>query len=240
MGVAISRPPSRLSPDDRDAIGAFAARATWPSGFVVYERGTRADGIFIVLRGHIVLRSKLKNGRGFVPTIVGPDETFGCEGLAPGGSYSADAVADEECETLFLGSKRVRHLMRERPEHGMALVGQIASERTFLVERLHEVATLSVEQRLIAALVRFEDSGTFTAPDGRLELTPARYRILCEYVGATRESVSAVLGRLANEELVDRHDGTMYVAPLPQLIERFEPTWLEHPGSFEGTRATMH
>ena len=227
MGVAISRPPARLSPEDRDVIAGFAARATWPAGFLIYERRARADGIFIVLRGHVVLRSRVKNGRGFVPSIVGPDETFGAEGLAPSGIYGTDAIADVESETLFLGSTRMRSLMRECPQQAMSLVAQMASERVYLVDRLREVATMSVEQRLIAALVRLAGCGIFTSPDGRLELTAARYRLLCEYVGATRESVSVVLGRLAAEDLVDRTGSTTWVAPLSQLVERFQPIGLD-------------
>ena len=210
-------------------IAGYSARATWPAGFTIYERSSRADGIFIVQRGRIVLRSRVKNGRGFVPMIVGPDETFGSEGLAPGAGYATDATADVETETLFLGTERVRNLMRERPQHAMALVAQVMAERSCLCDRLREIATLSVEQRLIAALVRFAGSGTFVAPDGRLELTAARYRILCEYVGATRESVSLVLGKLAAEDLVDRTGNTMTVAPLARLLEKLEPATID-PG----------
>src|SRR5688572_33160919 len=44
----------KLSQADRAAIAAYAARATWPSGFMVYESASRADGVFVVLRGCIV------------------------------------------------------------------------------------------------------------------------------------------------------------------------------------------
>ena len=73
---------ARLSRDTLDAIAKYAARATWPTGFSVYQRGAAADGVFVVVRGRVVLRSRVKAGRGFIPTIVMPGGTFGSEGLA--------------------------------------------------------------------------------------------------------------------------------------------------------------
>lgn len=228
MGASSTRGfASRLAPEDRDVIAAYAARASWPSGFLIYERGGRADGIFLVQRGRVILRGRAKSGRGFVPAILGPLETFGAEGLAPNASYVCDAAADGETETLFLTCARFRSLLREQPGHAFALIGQAMAERTACLERLQEMATLSVEQRLITAFVRLADAGVFLDAGGRLELTAARYRLLCEYVGATRESVSTVLGKLAAEELVDRSGSTMTIAPLSRLLEKLSPAWLD-------------
>ena len=185
-------------------IQDYAARASWPAGFQIYERGTSADGVFIVVRGRVVLRSRVRAGRGFVPWVATPGETFGAEGLSPNGAYATDARADEETETLFLSTTKLRAFIREQPVHALAVVGQVMAERTSLLEKLRELTTLSVEQRLVAALRRMAAHDSFTQSDGRIELCSARYRLLCELVGATRESVSLVLGRLSGEGLVER------------------------------------
>ena len=212
----------RLSPDDRAAVASYAALATWPSGFVVYESGARADGVFIVLRGCIVLRNRVKAGRGFVSAMAGAGETFGSEGLARRGRYATDARADGETETLHLSSAAFRAFMREQPQHAITLVGQIMVERASLLQRMRELATLGVEQRLILALLRLARSRAYTADSGNVVLGTTQYRLLCEMVGATRESVSLVLGRLAREGLVTR-DGARYViAPASALEHRLE------------------
>ena len=61
---------SRLTLEEMLPIASYGAKASWPSGFQLYQRGTRADGVFIVLEGHVVLRNKIKVGRGFVPVIL--------------------------------------------------------------------------------------------------------------------------------------------------------------------------
>jgi CRP/FNR family transcriptional regulator, cyclic AMP receptor protein len=211
---------NRLPGEERIALTAYAARAQWPSGFQIYERGGQADGVFVVLSGRVVLRSRVRAGRGFVPWIATPGETFGAEGLSNGGVYATDARADEPTETLFLSAAKLRAFVREQPSHALALIGQVMAERTALIDKLRELTTLSVEQRLVAALQRMALHDSFLQDDGRIELGSAHYRLLCELVGATRESVSLVLGRLSGEGFVERVGGSIFIAPSARLFDR--------------------
>jgi CRP-like cAMP-binding protein len=213
---------ARLSDTERSALQGYAARAAWPAGFQIYERGASADGLFVVTHGRVVLRSRVRAGRGFVPWVATPGETFGAEGLSPNGVYATDARADDETETLFLSSSKLRAFIREQPAHALAVIGQVMAERTALLEKLRELTTLSVEQRIVSALRRMAAHDSFTRDDGRIELCSAQYRLLCELVGATRESVSLVLGRLTGEGLVERSGSTLYVTPSPRLFERLD------------------
>lgn len=212
----------RLSQGERDGLAEWAARATWPAGFVIYQRGAPADGLFVVTRGRIVLRSRVRAGRGFVPWIATPGETFGSEGLNPGAVYGTDARADEESETLFVSSAKFRQMMREQPQRALALVSQLSAERAALLDKLRELTTLSVEQRLITTLLRLSSNACFTRPDGHIVLGNSHYRLLCELVGATRESVSLVLARLTGDGLCERDGTSLIVAPAPRLLERLE------------------
>jgi CRP-like cAMP-binding protein len=221
-----------LSSVDRDALSAYAARASWPAGFAIYQRGAVADGVFVVMHGRVVLRSRVRAGRGFVPWIATPGETFGSEGLAQNTRYATDARADVESETLFLSSAHFRAFVREQPQQSLALMNQLMAERAVLLDKLRELTTLSVEQRLIAALLRLTNNKTFTDDDGRVSLCAARYRLLCELVGATRESVSLVLGRLTAAGLVERRGTTLIVAPQAQLAERVDAAGADNELAF--------
>src|SRR5262245_60988379 len=169
---------ARLTEAERETFVAYAARASWPAGFAIYQRSAAADGVFVVTRGRIVLRSRVRAGRGFVPWIATPGETFGSEGLSQNARYATDARADEESETLFLSSARFRAFIREQPQHSLTLVNQLMAERATLLDKLRELTTLSVEQRLVATLVRMANNHTFTREDGRIVLCTNRYRLL--------------------------------------------------------------
>jgi hypothetical protein len=59
-------------------------------------------------------------------------------------------------------------------------------------------------------------------------LCTTRYRLLCELVGATRESVSLVLGRLTADGFVERKGTSLIIAPPARLAERFEAGTLDN------------
>lgn len=212
---------TRLPTTTVEALLAYTARATWPAGFVIYLRGAPADGLFLVLEGRVVLRSRVRAGRGFIPWIATPLETFGAEGLSSTPRYSTEARADEEAATLFLSSSRYRSFLREQPQHATVLIAQVLGERSALLEKLRELTTMSVEQRLIVALARMATFDTFTGEDGTLVLNTNRYRLLCELVGATRESVSLVLGRFTGEGVIERKGNSLVVTP-GRLMGRME------------------
>lgn len=204
---------SRLAPEEVAAISAYGAKAVWPSGFQLYQRGAPADGVFIVLEGHVVLRNKIKVGRGFVPVIATIGQTFGSEGLTPGSCYVTDASASEETKTMFLSGAQFRAFVRERPAQTIPLLSQIMSERAYLLEKLHELAALNVDQRLMSTLTHLSSDRSFTAPDGRLKLENNHHRLLCEMVGATRESIALALSRLVSAGIAERRGMTFLIEP---------------------------
>jgi len=207
------RKRSKLVADDIVALAGYGARTTWPANFQIYQHGAGADGFSLVLRGHVVLRNRIRTGRGFVPAIVTPGETFGTEGLTLGGTYVTDANAADDTETLFIGGLRFRAFVRERPREALHLVGQLMSERSHLLEKMHELASQSVEGRLVASLQRLSCDRSFLAADGSLRLELKHHRLLCEMVGATRESIAQALGRLVGSGLAERKGMAFFVAP---------------------------
>jgi CRP/FNR family cyclic AMP-dependent transcriptional regulator len=172
----------------------------------------------------VLLRTRVKSGRGFITAVATSGRTFGGEGLAAavrnGAVYVTDARADDETETLYLSGARFRALVRERPPQAFALFGQIMAEYGALLDKLRELATLSVEQRLVAALVRMARQEMFADDRGGVTLDAGQYRVLCELVGATRESVSLVVNRLVSEGLIARRDGGIAIAPVSELVAR--------------------
>lgn len=204
---------ARLSAEGATALAAYGARTTWPSGFQIYQKGTQADGFSIVLRRHVVLRNKIRTGRGFVPAIVTPGETFGIEGLTNEKTYVTDAYAADETETLFVSGVQFRAFVRENPAAALEVMSQLMSERAHLLEKLHAMASQNVEQRLIASLHRLASDRSFLASDGRLKLELKHHRLLCEMVGATRESIALALGRLVGSGIATRRGMAYMIAP---------------------------
>ena len=220
---------TRLTREQRESIGKYGARTFWPAGFAIYELGAVADGVFIVARGQVALRNPVASGRSFVPWVATAGETFGGEGLESDSRYASQARAEEETETLHLSTARFSALMREQPSHALALVRQLMAERTSLLEKFAQYATLTVEQRLVAALVHMARSREVPAGAADGEPVMVSRRLLGELVGATRESISLVLGRLSSEGLIQRAGNSLVIADVDGLVAR-----LVRPGARTG------
>ncbi len=183
----------------------------------------------MVLRGQIVLRNQLGSGRSFVPWVATPGETFGAEGLEGSASYASQARAEEESETLHLSAASFSAMLREQPATALILLRQTMAERTALLVKFGQHAMLTVEQRLIASLIRLvqsHDTGSGAVP-------PVSRRLLGELVGATRESISLVLGRLCAEGLVRREGGGLFISDLNGLASKLAPGARAAIGEFE-------
>src|SRR5579862_3489909 len=215
---------ARLTAEQMGVACGYGAKAIWPSGFDIYQRGTRADGLFVVLKGRVILRTRVKAGRGFIPAVATVGGTFGGEGLAgnsrQGAIYVTDARADDESETLHINGHRFREFVREHPPQAFALLGQVMAEHASLLDKLRELATLSVEQRLVSVLSRMARQKMFMTIDGQLVLDVAQHRVLCELVGATRESVSLVVNKLVADGLAERIDGSIIIPSVSDLLAR--------------------
>jgi len=174
----------------------------------------------------------VKGRRRFVPALVFGGETFGAEGLAPAARYATDAQAAEPTTTLHVDASRFRALLREDPAHALALIAQAFAERAVLLQRVHEVCASSVDERVASALLRLFD-GRSSNGDDRLVLRPADHRLLCELVGATRESITHSLARLTAAGVAVRegqaitvsrsrllHEQRSVAGPLEQAIPR--------------------
>ena len=203
----------RLSRQLIEVLSVYGRSTTWPADFLIYERGQIAGGFSLVLRGHVILRCGIRAGRGFVPSIVTRGETFGTEGLIPDGRYVTDAHAADSTETLYLTSQQFRAFVREQPAEAIELVGRLMNERAALLDKLRELASQNVEQRLMSALHRLSMDKSFLTENGALQLEVKHHRLLCEMVGATRESIVLALGKLVASGLAERRGATFLIAP---------------------------
>jgi CRP-like cAMP-binding protein len=207
-----SHKSSRLTHEDLLALAVFGAKTSWPANFQIYQHRAKADGFSVVLRGHVILRNRMQSGRGFVPAVIAPGETFGIEGLTSSATYVTDAYSAENTESLFLTTAKFRELVRERPGQALQLISQLLGERAEAIERLHELASQNVEQRLISALHRLSRDRSLLATDGSLKLEIQHHRLLCEMVGATRESIALALGRLVGSGTARRNGTAFFIA----------------------------
>ena len=121
-------------PELREALLPYGSALNHPAGKVLFERGEKAYGLFLLQSGSARLSVP-----GALDRSVGPGALLGVPGTLSKGMYSLSAELLEESTVLFVPSERVAALTTEHPEIGFQLVQVLSREIQELRQRIVEL-----------------------------------------------------------------------------------------------------
>jgi len=121
----------RASPELMDALVPYGSALNHPPHKVLFERGQKAFGLFLLQSGKARLSVP-----GALDRSVGPGSLLGVPGTLSKGVYSLSAELLEESQVLFVPSERVMALLTEHPDIGFQLVQLLSREIQELRQRI--------------------------------------------------------------------------------------------------------
>lgn len=106
--------PTLAAFDERTVltIAGDSPNLFWPAGSVVFERGSPADGLYVVLSGRV----RVLGDDGEELNALGPGEYFGEFSLLLGTDRQNDVHAAEDSELLVVPRELVDELLAAHPE----------------------------------------------------------------------------------------------------------------------------
>src|SRR4051794_13135796 len=138
IAVLSSAPLFGLMEHDALRLLAFAGEGqSLRSGEVLFRRGDRSDGGYIVMRGAIVLEGP-ENG-GSEPFIAGPSCVIGRSALFLRAPRPATATAREPSHVLRVSPTLMRRVLEEFPPGAVAIRRALADELSALSGGLERV-----------------------------------------------------------------------------------------------------
>ncbi|WP_117237503.1 Crp/Fnr family transcriptional regulator [Thermus sediminis] len=181
-----------LSPKARQA----AARAFQPlrvrRGSALYREGDGADGLYLVREGLVWL----ERSAGAEPAtlgVVGPGGLLGEEVLVGERGRTSGATALTYAELLFAPKEGLLALLEGFPEAQGFFLKALYARLKAAERRLWEMRHLPVAQRLARLLLELRGAGE----------VGLSHQDLARMVGATRETVTKLLGDWALQGVVD-------------------------------------
>jgi len=108
--------PSFASVDERILLAMIgdSANLYWPAGRVVFERGSPADGLYIVISGGV----RVVGDNGSTVASLGPGDFFGELSLLLGTAHQHGVYVDEAAELMIVPKEKFDELMTSNPELG--------------------------------------------------------------------------------------------------------------------------
>jgi CRP/FNR family cyclic AMP-dependent transcriptional regulator len=102
-------------PDLHAALERRCERVRKPRSTVLFRRGERAFGMFLILKGTVSLDFGVDSSVGLANTY-GPGALVGLPATLTGRDYSMTATVTDDAELGFLTARAVESLLRDQPD----------------------------------------------------------------------------------------------------------------------------
>lgn len=172
---------------------------------VIYSPGSDNPRIYVVEEGQVIISQSVTKEKNVGLEILWPEDIFGFEALL--GPYATTAwCAAEYVRTLSWTTKTLYDLQQSNPTLGFGIAQAAVRQTLRFQQRLGQLATMMVEERLMAFLIDMaatQKAAGSLGDDGVAVLPPMTHELIAEFIGATRANVSKGLNSLRAAGCID-------------------------------------
>jgi CRP/FNR family transcriptional regulator len=193
-----------LSPRDRDRLRPYATVRRVPKGGLVWALDETAQEFIFAIDGHVKLMRPSENGREVIIDVGKPGELLCASAACAFAPYCCTCTAlDRDVTVLVLPRRDVLHVLEQNPAAAAAFVREATGRDIRLGQRIVELASGQVEQRVSALLLRLADQAGTAVAGGQIRIALKLSRQdLADLCGTTLESAIRVMTRLSREGIV--------------------------------------
>jgi len=173
-----------------------------PARTVIAHQGDMPNGLMVLGKGIIKVSQMRSGGAPVTIHVLGPGDLVGVVAAFGRVPFPATATTVTDCVVLSWAATLTYDLMGRYPVIAMNALGYVSRCVEELVQRLGDMATGRVEQRLARALLRLADQVGLVAPEGVEIGYPLSRQDLAEIVGTDLYVVSRVLHAWAERGLI--------------------------------------
>ncbi len=194
----------------------------FPKNTPVYLPSDSSDGVFLLAEGRVKLCSITPDGKQAILAFIEPGELFGELALVE------DSEREEHAETMavstlvLLPREALQQLMSESPHLALGVTKLFGLRRKRIERRLKSLLFRSNRDRLIHLLLDLTAQYGRDSEDGVLLSIPLSHQDLASIIGATRETVTTLLGELQLERLLKVARQRLVIRDLQRLAACIE------------------
>jgi len=159
----------------------------------LFREGEPADTFMVVVSGRVKLTQVGADGQEVIVRYVGPGEMCAVVAVFPDAAYPATATAVEATRVLAWPRSEVERLLRRQPAVALNALRILSARTRELQERVRELATEKVAQRIARALIRLARQAGRRVEGGVLIDLPLSREDLAKVAGTTLFTVSRTL-----------------------------------------------
>ena len=203
------------------ALEELAQRCRWrrfDSGQRVISREARDQDVYLIVSGRVRVTSFSASGRQVTYRDIPAGDWFGDFAAIDGRARSADIVALEDTLLAAMDPAEFRQILHEHPAVCDHVLRRLVASVRELTERVFDLSTLGVQNRVHAELLRLAREAGVKANTARIDPAP-KHTDIASQVSTYREQVTRELSAMAKQGLVERAGGALLIPDVARLEE---------------------
>lgn len=210
-----------LSPETLESLVRECAWRRFEAEQGIISRASPDRDVYFIVSGRVRVTTYSAAGRQVTFRDFGAGEHFGEVAAIDGMPRSADVVGLEPGLLASLAPAPLARLLREEPAIAERLLRDLAGLVRRLSERVIDLSTLGVHQRLHAELLRLARQAGVKANRARIEPAP-RHADLASQVSTYREQVTRELSALAKAGVLGKDGRALVILDVARLQKMVE------------------
>ena len=209
---------SRLPEPLGQQLEAHARLVEAGPGETVIDFGTRSTEVYVILEGHVRAELYSPDGHEVILGDLGPGAIFGEVAAIDHEPRSATVIAASPCAFARIPGPIFREAVLAHPAAAEWLTLQLMARIRLLTERIFEMNTLAVRDRLHCELLRLCLAAGISDNRAVIEDAPTHSQIAAR-IGTHREAVTRELQQLTRKAIVAQQRRRLAVNDVAALAE---------------------
>jgi CRP/FNR family cyclic AMP-dependent transcriptional regulator len=204
---------------DAARLATLAAQCAWrvvEPGRSIVARNVRDRDVHFVVSGRVRVTSFSAGGKQVTFRDEEPGEVFGDLAAIDGKPRSADVLALDSVVVAALSPEHFRELIASEPLVRERVLQRLAHLVRLLSDRVIELSTLGVQNRIHAELLRLARASGVAQGQARIDPAP-KHADIASQVSTYREQVTRELSALARQGLLAKEGSALRLLDVPRL-----------------------
>jgi len=200
-----------------ESLSANKSFNSYKKGQVIFHEGNRPFGLFCIFEGKVKVSRLGSDGKEQIIRLAKPGDTLGYRSLIQNSKYSASAIALDDTKACFIPATDFNKLIDTNAKVANDLMKLLAKALGETQERMIQMATKPVRERLAEALLllkatyhNIDESETFSIAISREDLA--------SLVGTAKETVIRFLSEMKADGIVSSQGSTIFILKPEKLL----------------------
>jgi CRP-like cAMP-binding protein len=202
-----------LSEQSLEQVASIGTLQSFQAGGLLFADGDECQGSFLILEGQVKVFKYAETGREQIMGMLGPGEYLAGVPAFDGRRYSANAVALDSLQVLFIPREPFLELLRRDPTLSFNLLTIFSHHLRRFAQLIETVSLKEVSGRIATYLLLLShQAGNSEVVE--LAITKAQ---LAAFIGTVPETLSRVLQKMGRDGLLKLDGNTITILDFQEL-----------------------